>query len=135
MSRRARTCFARVARRAQRKDSTETTVATRARALGATVEPGECWDLWLHLPRAAQPVIAIEVKDGALCPSKRRLTPREVGFGARWPGPGAIVGSGDELARAVSLALAGELEPCGVAVARYRDATEPGWRERELVGR
>ena len=88
-------------------DSNQAEIVAAFRKLGFTV-------LHLHMVGKGCPDLAIgrngvntfvEVKDGTLAPSKRRLTPDEQKFFDTWPGPVVIVESVDDV-----LTLAEELQ-------------------------
>jgi len=73
-------------RRAARKDDNQQEIVDALRARGFLVwildEP--C-DLLVHGPRMGAFVRLLEVKDGTKSPSKRKLTPKQVGSHKLWP--------------------------------------------------
>jgi hypothetical protein len=88
---------------AARIDSNQPAIVNALRAVGATVQPihtvGKgCPDLLCA--RHGQ-VYVLEVKDGRLPPSKRRLTPDEQAWHDMWDGPVYIVGSVEEALAAI----------------------------------
>ncbi len=92
-----------------------------------------CFDLVCFDPIAVQASYLLEVKDGSKPASRRRLTESEWRFAARWPGPLAIVCSEQERRAAVEDARRGRMRSAREAAESYRDATEPGWRQRDVL--
>lgn len=92
-------------RRAAKIDRNQPELVDMARRMGASV-----WitaalgkgapDVVLGLPRAN---VLVEVKDGLLPPSKRRLTPDEAEFHANWRGPIAVVETAEDLVRLMEM--------------------------------
>jgi hypothetical protein len=96
-------------RRAARTDSNHSQIRDLLRSLLPIVEDtsrfGDGWpDLIVHLRDGT--VKFVEIKDGRLPPSARRLTPAEQAFAARWGKAYVVVTSVDE---AIALAQTGRI--------------------------
>ena len=82
-------------RRAARIDGNQTEIVQALRAAGATVQSlaavgHGCPDLLVGMHGTSY---LMEVKDGSLAPSRRRLTPDEAAWHAMWQGHVAVVES------------------------------------------
>lgn len=125
-------------RRAQRLDANHHACVYAAESLGCVVAFWGVWDLIVFDASPTtdywgQRMFLLEVKDGAKPPSARRLTPDEWRFAQGWPGPGAIVLGPLEVRDAIEQERRGELQSARRAAEFYRNATEPGWRQREMI--
>lgn len=91
-----------------RTDGTQAEIVSVLRRLGATVQSlasvgNGCPDLLVGYARANY---LLEVKDGNLPPSKRKLTPDEARWAETWSGdPVQLVGSAKEAAHALGITL------------------------------
>ena len=90
--------------RAKRTDRNLTQIVDLFRSLGCSVDvTNDIWDLTIGI---AGKTVLVEVKDGALSPSKKRLTPRADLFRRHWKGAYRVVENDDE-ARLVVMELLG----------------------------
>ena len=85
-------------RRAARVDANQGEIVTALRAHGATVQSLAavgcgCPDLLVGYGGGNY---LMEIKDGSLAPSRKRLTPDEAGWHATWKGLAAVIESVDE---------------------------------------
>lgn len=85
-------------RRASRTDANHADVMRALRAVGCSVQDlsavGQgCPDLLIGVSTRN---IAMEVKDGAKGPSRRKLTPAQVDWHGGWRGQACVVSSADE---------------------------------------
>ena len=92
-------------RRKSRVDSNQPVIVTALRRVGATVTP-------THMVGAGFPDIVcgfrgvtytMEIKDGALPPSARKLTPDEARWHSMWAGHKCIVKSPEEALEAIGI--------------------------------
>ena len=93
-----------MARRASKVDRNQSEIVLALRKVGATVHPLHavgfgCPDLLVGY-RGQN--LLMEVKDGELPPSARRLTPDQIGFHSLWRGQVAVVKSVDEAITALA---------------------------------
>lgn len=91
-------------RRAAKVDDNQAEIVAALRAAGCTVQPlhtvgNGCPDLAVSHSRCGN--LFMEVKDGSLPPSARRLTPDQERWHRDWRGPVVVVTSADEALRAV----------------------------------
>jgi len=96
-----------MARRASKVDRNQAEIVLALRKVGASVHPLHavgfgCPDLLVGY-RGLN--LLMEVKDGLLPPSARRLTPDQIGFHNVWRGQVAVVRSVDEAISALSGAV------------------------------
>tara|TARA_R100001082_G_C4333760_1_gene146890 strand:- start:233 stop:529 length:297 start_codon:yes stop_codon:yes gene_type:complete len=85
-------------RRAARIDGNQNEIVAALRAAGATVQSlaavgHGCPDLLVGINGAS---LLMEVKDGSLTPSRRRLTPDEAAWHASWKGHVVVVEGVDD---------------------------------------
>jgi len=92
-------------RRAAKVDANQVAIASALRQIGCsvlhlhTIGRG-CPDLLVGRHNCGN--ILLEIKDGSLSPSRRRLTEDELRFHGTWLGPIAVVDSIDSAIRAVT---------------------------------
>ena len=94
-----------IMRRAAKIDRNQVAIVQALRQIGCSVLPLHtvghgCPDLLA----ARHPVgnVLLEVKDGTLAPSRRRLTPDELAFHGSWLGPVYVVESADDAIKIMS---------------------------------
>jgi hypothetical protein len=97
-------------RRAAKVDANQSDIVAALRAVGASVQPlhsvGQgCPDLLVGYGKHCY---TIEVKDGSLPPSARKLTPAQIEWHANWRGHVAVVATVKEALIAIG-ALRGEI--------------------------
>lgn len=94
-------------RRAARTDAPQNEIVEALRRAGVSVQPlhqvgSGCPDLLCGI-RGAN--VLLEIKDGSLSPSRRRLTPDQVRWHADWRGAVHVVHSAEEALSAVGVRL------------------------------